>query len=147
MWNESLASNLVSACIRIVSWWMLPLSWSVFLSGQQIDPPLYRSASSLSSVRPPLPSNPSILHHPSPVLTFPSFFFGILFLLFPDFLLCLSFPRSLHHLSLVVPSCLHFIFLSPPLCLGPPSFSQCSPKVRELMMLQEKLHLQHGGNQ
>lgn len=31
----------VRACIRKVSRWMLPLSWSVFLSGQQIDRPPY----------------------------------------------------------------------------------------------------------
>ncbi len=33
----------VCACIRIVSWWMLPLSWSVFHSGQQSNRPLHRS--------------------------------------------------------------------------------------------------------
>lgn len=115
--NESLAlisrCVCVCACIRSVSWWMLPLSWSVFLSGQQIDPPPHRSQllllclSSFNHKSLLLASSVTWSHFPNPLL----------FLTISTFVY-LSLPLySLPHILLWLSSILIPLFLSSYLCL------------------------------
>lgn len=112
--------------------------------------PLHIDRSSFSSACPPLTTNPSFLHHLSPGLTFPILYS------FSQFLLL---SISAFHFILFLTSCFDCLpslspsfflrifvslyrFLTFSLSLLTLVFSVL-PKVRELMILQEKLHRRH----
>lgn len=165
-WESSLSFPVVCvcvcACIRIVSWWMLSLSWSVFLLRQQIDPPFYRLQLLLLCL--------SFFIHKSLLLASFITFSHFSFTPSHNFYFCLSLSSTFHPFPLLLisffgclfphipcippfsPSLLLHVFVSLVFFLTfslflPTLVFSAQPKVRKLMILQEKLHRRHRGNQ